>query len=193
MVLVGPDELIAKERLNKVKRSEEREAAFAKLTDKQKKFVEIALSNPGMGEDEVARRAGYSLTNHSRSTHIVSQIQGRIGHILKMNFGVTEYDLAKLLKEGMVACHQKIVYEKHYDKEGNLTKEVPVVIPIPDWAVRIRVAALLMKHGYPTTQKWEGELKHKMEQSGFFDKYAQVVGDQKVLPATFEEVDDGVQ
>jgi len=50
-----------------------------------------------------------------------------------------------------------------------------------------------MKHGYPTTQKWEGELKHKMEQSGFFDKYAQVVGDQKVLPATFEEVDDGVQ
>lgn len=185
--VVLPSELAAKKALAKVEKAAKIEAAFAKLTDKERKLLDIKMANPSIGEDEAARQAGYSITCHSRATTIVKRIQGKIGDVLFMKFGIDEGDIAKGLKDALNATYQRIVTRKTY-QDGKVVDEKVELVPIPDHKIRLAAINTLLKYGYtPPAQRVNAKVEHTGQVGLFAQNYAQAT---EAVATEYEEITD---
>lgn len=108
------------------------------LTDKEKKYALLSITHPYLSKLEIAQRAGYK-----SAANAGKKIEGKVGEIL-LNIGITENDIAKGLKEGLLA--EKVTYQRvPIYTDGKITgHEVKKNIE-PDYVTRRAYLELIMK------------------------------------------------
>lgn len=137
------------------------ESKLSKLSDKQRKYIELQLTHPEWSARTCAREANYKLTSGSRASGIVKSIQGKLGNVFADCFAYTEYDLCKTIvqaaREAKIVTYTVI---RQY-KNGVVSTEKIIRNEQPDHKTRLLSAKIIAKLG-----NYEPAAKFKHEHSG---------------------------
>lgn len=163
-MLPGPEETKAKLDQKAKQKAIQRviETEKVELTEKEARFVQVAHAHPEWSQTHIAREAGYSISSRSRASHIVQQIQGKLGPIFDTVFGINEYNICKALAEALDATDKRPVVIHEYNTDGKVVREKIEVFEQPNWQARLHAVRALIKLGaYDPAAKLQIEVEDK--------------------------------
>jgi hypothetical protein len=142
-----PDEVIERSRRNKAPNKyvtlEQQLREEHGLTEKQARTFIAKVRYPGISDREACRAGGYQISTQMSPGTIWRRISSKLGPILEM-IGLKEEELGRAVRDAIHATTTIVAYEKHYDKQGKLTKVVPRIIEKPDHVIRLKAVQLAM-------------------------------------------------
>ena len=165
---------------------------YDKLTEKQKKLMMLVLTRPDLADIEKVKEAGYNVTTTTKASGFLKKISGSLGDAL-LQLSVTEGDLARTIQENLKAMEHHVYRYKTKDDDGKVSYKTEIV-ETPNYEVRLRTVALLMKHGnYFPAQKVKGEFVHTFTQQtaavALLKKRNETIEDGSI-PADYEVMDE---
>lgn len=189
-----PTDFIDEDKKEKLLKSKELSEALDKMPQKQANLIIASLVYPNASKFELARKAGYKVTEGSKPNHLFKPIEGKLGKAL-LRFGITEADIVRKLFEGANATKTTVVKKTKQDKDGNKSSEHEL-IESPDFATRFRYIEMLIKLGdYFPEQKIKIDKKsehvHKFAQNMSLEEMRQKEKELQEIEANYEVGDNG--
>lgn len=123
---------------------------FERMTEKQQAVMRILMKEPQKLTTPKALcvEAGYQINDNSRASAIMKAIEGKLGTSLCQIFGITEYDLLKVLVDAINAEDVKPIVVKKYDQDtGKVISERIEMVTTPNHRIRLTSAQTIIKLG----------------------------------------------
>jgi len=133
------------------------------MTGKEKSFALQMLVCPGRSDVAMAKEAGYAVGKNSKVSAIKKRIKGKLGGVLA-EMGVDELDIGKVLKNCLQAEKTFVTTRRIYSG-GQVINEEVVNVSVPDFAIQLKTAQLLIKTGgyeAPTRHEITANIEHAM-------------------------------
>lgn len=166
---------------------------FERMTEKQQAVFRLLMVSPDKltTPKALCQEAGYKINDYSRASATLKTIEGKLGVSLCEIFGVTEYDLLRVLVDAINADDVKPIVVKQYDKKGVVIGEKIELVKAPNHRIRLSSAQVLIRLGnYEPLKKIkvEGEIVHTMNKASI-ETLREREAAQRAQLTTYEVVD----